>query len=371
MGLPYWRSQSAATNLVFALGVIVSLCYVPGITGAALTTQYAVLSMILPFTLWRQDPVTAFHWLGLVLVTYAVTSLAWNADPLGGVHGFWMLCILALCFWLGSTLTTPRSVYAGLAVGGAMSSLVAVVQVLSYSILPTAPGHPAGIYFSAITQGEILALLVVALLTERMLYWVLPLLPGIALSQSRGAWLALGFGVLGLYVRKTWLLPVAIVMVGISMWIGGASDVERWRIWLAAYGDLTWFGNGVGSFASQMYWDQGKVLYPEFVHNDALQLVYEYGIAAIVPAVIFAFVLLQTQAREWPVVLAFVVMGLFSFPLYMPVTAFIGLLVTGRIVRDWHLVWSFSNNSGPLDAAWPRVLGGKVVSLVSANKGSC
>ncbi len=356
---------------MFALGVIVSLCYIPGVTGAALSTQYAVLSMTLPFMLWRQGPVTAFHWLGLALIAFATTSLLWNADPLGGVHGLWMLCIAGLTFWLGSTLTTLRLIYAGLAVGGVVSSAVAVVQALGYSLLPTAPGHPAGIYFSAITQGEILALLVVALLTERMFYWVLPLLPGIALTQSRGAWLTLGFGILGLYVRRTWLLPVAVAMVGISMWIGGATDAERWRMWLAAWGDLSWLGNGVGSFASQMYWDQGKVLYPEFVHNDALQLVYEYGIAAIIPAVIFTFVLLRTQARGWPVILAFVVMGLFSFPLYMPVTAFIGLLAAGRIVRDWGMDGLFSNSSGPFDAAWPGVLGGRNVPMVGSHKGSC
>ncbi len=356
---------------MFALGVIVSLCYVPGVTGAALSTQYAVLSMILPFTLWRQGSVTAFHWLGIALVTYAAISLVWSFDPSGGVHGLWMLCILALCFWLGSTLRSLRQVYAGLAIGGAVSSSIAVVQALGYPLLPIAHGHPAGIYFSAITQGEILALLVVALFTERMFYWVLPLLPGIVLAQSRGAWLALGFGVLGLYVRKTWLLPIAAVMVGNSMWIGGATDAERWRMWLAAYGDLSWFGNGVGSFASQMYWDQGKVLYPEFVHNDALQLVYEYGIAAIIPAVIFAFVLFRTQAREWPVILAFTVMGLFSFPLYMPVTAFIGLLAAGRIVRDWHRIWRAGNYFRYVADVRQWWFSGEAISMVRTDKGRC
>ncbi len=356
---------------MFAFGVIVSLCYIPGWTGAALSTQYAVLSMTLPFTLWRQGPITAFHWLGLTLIAFATTSLLWNTDPLGGVHGLWMLCVLALCFWLGSTLPNLRQVYTGLAVGGAVSSLIAIVQAFGYQLLPTAPGHPAGLYFSAITQGEILALLIVALLTERMFYWVLPLLPGIALSQSRGAWLALGFGVLGLYVRRTWLLPAAGVAVGISMWLGGPTDVERWHNWLAAWGDLTWFGSGVGSFASQLYNDNGHVIYPEFVHNDALQLIYEYGVAATAPAVIFAFVLFRTQAREWPVILAFVVMGLFSFPLYMPITTFIGLLAAGRIVRDWHLDRAVSNSSGFSAVPRQRRVSSQAVPVVGSYKGSC
>ncbi len=342
-----------------------SLCYVPGITGAALSTQYAVLSMVLPFTLWRQGNVTAFHWLGIALIAFASTSLLWNTDPLGGIHGLWMLCIAGLTFWLGSTLTTLRYVYAGLAVGGAVSSIIA-----GFQLLPTAAGIPAGLYYNSAAQGEILALLIVALFSERMYFYAVPLMPGVALAQSRGAWLALLIGVLGLYVRKTWLLAVAAAAVCIAMWIGGVSDAERWRIWLAAWGDLSWFGNGVGSFASQMYWDRGRVLYPEFVHNDALQLAYEYGIAAAVPAAIFAFVLLQTQAREWPVVLAFVVMGLFSFPLYMPVTAFIGILAAGRIVRDRYRVRRFSNYCGFVSDVRQWWFGSGTVSLVSTNKGS-
>ncbi len=324
--------------------------------------------MVLPFMLWRQGNVTAFHWLGIALIAFASTSLLWNTDPLGGVHGLWMLCVVGLTFWLGSTLRTLQQVYAGLAVGGAVSSAIAMVQALGYQMLPSGE-FPAGLYYNSVAQGEILALLVVALFSERMYFYAVPLFPGIVLAQSRGAWLALGIGVLGLYVRNIWLLMVAVAVVCVAMWTGGVSDAERWRIWLAAHGDLTWFGNGVGSFASQMYWNYGKVFYPEFVHNDALQLIYEYGIGATLPAAIFAFVLLQTQARQWPVVLAFVVMGLFSFPLYMPVTAFIGVLAAGRIVRDRYRVRRFGNYCGFVSDVRQWWFGGEVVSLVSTNKG--
>ncbi len=109
----------------------------------------------------------------------------------------------------------------------------------------------------------------------------------------------------------------------------------RLGIWSAAYNELSFFGNGAGSFASRLYFNSATPVYPEYVHNDALQLVYEYGVAAAGPAIIFAFVLAQTRAREWPVALAFVTMGLYSFPLFMGVTSFLGVLVAGRVVRGW------------------------------------
>ncbi len=320
--------------------------------------------------LWRQGNVTAFHWLGIALIAFASTSLLWNTDPLGGVHGLWMLCIVGLTFWLGSTLRTLQQVYAGLAIGGAVSSAIAVMQALGHPVLPSGE-FPAGLYYNSVAQGEILALLVVALFSERMYFYAVPLIPGILLAQSRGAWLALAFGLLATLIQRSWLLPAAAVMVGAAMWIGQPSDAIRLRIWLAAYGDFSWFGNGVGSFASQMYMDRGAVMYPEFVHNDALQLIYEYGIGAAIPAVIFAFVLLQTQMREWPVVLAFVIMGFYSFSLYMPVTAFIGLLAAGRIVRDWHRVRRFGNYCGFVSDVRQWWFGSEAVPLVSTNKGSC
>lgn len=338
-----------------------SLCYIPGWTGAAIPTQYAVLSAVLPFTLWRQGQLTVFHWLGVGFVTYAAVSLIWNTDFYGGIYGFWLLCILALCFWLGSTLQSLRDVYAGLAIGGAVSSAVAVMQALGYN---SVPGN-GGIYFNSVAQGEILALIVIALLTERMWLLALPLLPGIVLSQSRGAWLALGIGVLALYVRKTWLLAIVAVLVVMVMVVGSSSDAQRLWIWTAAYNELTFFGNGVGSFASQMYSDGLKPIYPEYVHNDALQLVYEYGIAALAPIFIFAFVLSRTKKREWPVVLAFVVMGFYSFPLFMAVTSFVGMVTAGRTVRDWNLARRFSDYCRSTVDARLRQSSSAVVPVVS------
>ncbi len=303
---------------------------------------------------------------------YAVVSLVWNADLYGGVYGLWLFCILALCFWLGSTLQPLKPIYIGLTIGGTVSSVVGVLQVLGYQIVPTQyPLQSAGIYFNTVTQGEILALLVVALLTERMYFYVVPLIPGLVLAQSRGAWLALMIGIVALFVRRTWILvPVVVLGAGLASF-ATPSDALRLKYWLIAWNELSFFGNGIGSFASQIYNDNGTVLYPEFVHNDILQLAYEFGVAALLPTVIFAFALSRTNEREWPVLMAFVTMGFYSFPLWMPVTAFIGLLVTGRIVRSWHMDGRFSDYCRQVSLSRRWADSGQFVSVVSADKGSC
>jgi hypothetical protein len=179
-----------------------------------------------------------------------------------------------------------------------------------------------------------------------MYFYMVPLIPGIVLAQSRGAWLALGIGVLALYFRRTWLLTI-VAVAGIAFWlVASPSDAERLWFWTAAYNELSLLGRGAGSFASQLYFNGATPVYPEYVHNDALQLVYEYGIAAAVPIVIFAFVLLRTKEREWPVVLVFATMGLYSFPLFMAITSFVGLLATGRIVRSWAMDGIFRTYCG-------------------------
>ncbi len=301
---------------------------------------------------------------------YAVASLAWNTDLYSGVYGIWLLCILALCFWLGSTLQSLRQIYIGLAIGGAVSSVIGVLQAFGYPLVPVSQ-YPAGIYFNSMAQGGVLALLIVALLTERMYFYVVPLIPGLVVAQSRGAWLALMIGVAALFVRRTWILTPLVMLGAVAIFFPpNYTDTVRLQIWSIAWSELSFFGNGIGSFASQIYNDNGIVLYPEFVHNDILQLAYEFGIAALLPTAIFAFALSRTKEQEWPVLMAFVTMGFYSFPLWMPVTAFVGLLVTGRIVRSWHMDGRFSEYCRQVSLSRRRTDSRQLVSVVSTNTGS-
>lgn len=105
------------------------------------------------------------------------------------------------------------------------------------------------------------------------------------------------------------------------------------------YDGLTLFGNGPGSYWAMYFQTPTTVTGIGHVHNDFLQLAFEFGIGAIPLFALYAAVLTRSSAREWPIFLAFASMALFSFPLYAPITAALGLACAGRIARDWGLAW--------------------------------
>lgn len=323
---------------MFWLGVIVSLCYVPGVTGAFIASQWPVLSILLPLGLWRHGPFTLLHAAGLLFIAYATVRLWYGPDFNGGVYGLWLVYIMGLSFWLGTTLDDLRGLYAGLAAGGAVSSGVTVLQAFGYDIVAHVTSA-AGLYVNSVAQGMVLALVIVALASERMWLWVPPLVPGLVLSHSRGAWLALAVGTVGCYVRRTWLLAFVIV-VGAAFFFAAtfdSSDGLRLFIWKTAASSLTWWGWGPGSFYNAVFAYNGHAFFPEYAHNDALQIAFEYGIVAALPIGVLAFAFFRTDAREWPVILAFVTAGCYSMPLWVPVASFLGLVAAGRVVRVWAL----------------------------------
>jgi len=322
---------------MFLLGVIVSICYVPGVTGAFVAT-WPVLSILLPLTLWRAGPMTIFHWAGLLFIAYASARLSHSPIFNDAVYGFWLLCLMGLSFWFGSTIGNLRGLYAGLAVGASASSVLAIFQALGYQGVPYVSLNPAGIYANSIAQGLILAMLIVALITERMWSWIPALLPGLALSGSRGAFLALGIGLLSVYVRRLWVFGILGTIGSVFLLSPlSASDGLRVFIWKVAGAHLTWLGWGPGSFFSLLIEYDGNRMYPEYAHNDALQLAFEYGAAAALPIGIAAFVLIRHQAKGWPVFVTFAIAGCYSPALSIPLASFLALVVAGRTVRDWAL----------------------------------
>lgn len=325
---------------MFWLGATVSLCYIPGVTGAYIATQWPVLSVLLCFGLLRPGPFTAFHAIGLAFVAYAFAIWPYSPAPYASVFGLWLIVIMGLSVWFGTTLTNTRELYLGLATGAAVSSMLAVLQHFGWHAIPQMAQAPAGIYVNGVQQGTTLALIVVALVSERMWVWALPLLPGIVLAQSRGAWIALAVGLLACGVRRLWVLgAVAVTGTFYLLLPLSGSDAQRLMIWQFAWENLVWFGWGPGIFYTVALPYNGSFsLYPEYAHNDALQFAFEYGIGALLPCVVVCAALWRTDAKEWPIVLAFVVAGCYSMPLFMPVASFLALAAVGRILRSYGVV---------------------------------
>jgi hypothetical protein len=274
---------------------------------------------------WLGASLPVLNWLSFSLIAYFhLTARA--------LTGPWFFLFLALAFWLGSVISL-RPLVRGLAIGLSVSSVVAVgqwigcVPIDSYNL-------PAGLLYNGSIQAAAIALVITALVCDRDWRFVPALLPGLLLTQSRGGFLVLA---IGLSARAFgWLAPVFMVAVAavVSLAVMNISDVHRLLIWNATWNDLEWLGHGAGSFANVLFWHGDDLHYPGHVHNDYLQLAYELGIWAAPVYLVYAAALIRAHSPYWPAFVGFAVAGLFFFPLYAPVTGFIGAVLAGHIACD-------------------------------------
>lgn len=329
------------------LGLAISLAYIPGYTGASIPTSWAVLSCALPLLLWKPVSSTAVHWALGGFFLYALASIAWAVDRRDAVFGLWTLALIGGAFLYGAELPSLRRTLRGLAIGFSVSSAVAIVQWLGHAPVLVNNG-PAGLAFNTMLHGEILALIILGLVIERDWFFIPALIPGLLLSQSRGAFAALALGLILTRLRSPLVLALAAAVGAFFFTLHiGTSDAERLDIWHAAWTLLTPLGHGPGSFLSVMIPIGDIVKVPEYAHNDALQLAFEYGIGAIIPLAVAAFLLARVESQEWPLFATFIFLGLFSFPLYSPITAPLGAMAAGRIARDWAVVRRRLDLCGP------------------------
>lgn len=318
---------------MFYLGLLLPICYVVGLTGASVPAQWPFLSAALTPVLWRRAAMTPLHWLGLFFIAYAAINMFHTRVIWDGLYGLWIIAIWALSFWLGSSLTSLRPIWKGLAVGLTISTAVAIIQWFGYNPVYVNTGNPAGLLINQTVQSAAIALVILGLINERLWFYIPALLPGLYLAGSRGGWVVLG---LGLAAKIRWyiaLLPLAALGAYYLLFHHGPTDINRLEIWRAAWLNLTPFGLGTGSFNEIYIQRPTFLLHPEFVHNDYLQLLFEYGIGAIPIFAILAIALAQTSAPTQPILLAWAVLAIFYFPLYCPITAFLGALLAGHLSR--------------------------------------
>jgi hypothetical protein len=322
-------------EVMFWLGLILPLSYIAGITGVSIPTYWAVLSALLPIALWRKGTTASLHWIGLGFLLYVASSIAWT-DPLDGVYRLWQMCILGLAFWLGTTSSTLRDLFKGLAVGLTVSSLFSVYQWFNGDPLLHMYAKAPGLMLNPMIHAEMLALVIVGLLAYRMWAYIPLLLPGMVTANSRGAWLALGIGSILCFERR--LLVISnLCLLGIlaAVLLGAGTDVQRMQYWQAAFQGLTLFGYGAGATLHAFFLTPQGAQLIEHIHNDYLQLAFEFGVFAIIPIGIYALALGRISLVEWPVFAIFALMSTFSFPFFHPALALVGTCVAGHLLSDW------------------------------------
>lgn len=360
---------------MFLLGLAIAIASVPGWTSISIPAGWAAMSIFLPLTLWRGVQLTPLHILFLCFLGWAALSLAWTPDYRDGGFRLWQLTLVYLAFRLGSSLDRIDPIIAGLATGCVISSALAVAQhfgfpyIMTYSLTGEAPG----LFFNHSLAGQTLALVAIACLMFGLWYHLPLLLPGIYLSGSRGGWLVLAVGGALCYIRWPKLLILAIL--GLILWVTTSShsaDLERLLIWKAAALNLSWLGQGAGSFTHLWITTGDAIRHPIEVHNDLLQLLFEFGLVAGILVAIVSICLTRSRSDEWPVLAAFVFLGAFAFPLFTPISTFLGALCAGRLAADWnrHRL-GLSNSRHPiLSRPHPQesrasALGREAVSLVT------
>ncbi len=337
---------------MFWLGLILPLTFVPGWTGASIPTGWAVLSIVLPFTLWKPVVMTSFHWVGLGFLAYALSGLALY-PTLDGVWELWLLAILALAFRWGSAQVSLVPLWKGLAIGVSVSSAIACAQALGYHPVLQYRG-PAGLFYNSSVLGEASVLVIIALITERLWWYIPSLLPGLILSESRSVGLiliAVGIASLGRRLALLSLFLAAVVIL--AMIFRPDTDAFRFSLWYEVIANLSLFGSGPGSMANFYLHYNDYIYHPEYAHNEFLDLLFQFGVGAL-PLFWLALRLAldNSDAREWPIYAAFLVMAIFSFPLHVPVLALVGAVCAGQLARNHGLVWARLNRSRLSDLPW-------------------
>lgn len=325
---------------MFYLGLLLPVCFVPGYIGAIIPTQWVVLSMILPLGLWRSGVFIPATWAGLAILAWSAISITWAPNAYDAGFGLWLACIWALAFWFGTTINDFRPLWRGLAVGMTINSAVVISQALGYR--PVLGEGNAGLMFNSTLLGCSAVLVIIALVSQRQWHYIPGILPAFFLAHSRGAFLVLALTLLTRWLRVRYILCAmalaAVILVLTLNDFTSDSDKIRLTIWGSTIRSLNLWGHGIGSFSTYLIYSD-RMLYPERVHNDYLQLWFELGPMAL--AVYFAYfmVLRQRTSDHWPIFFAFTLFGLFYFPLWAPIPAFMACVVAGAMLRDRYLDW--------------------------------
>lgn len=350
--------------MLFFLGAILPISYIPFYTGQYILTGFIVLSCVLPFFFLRPIEMGAGHWLGLTFIAYAYASLCWVEVPQQAVWDLWETVILAGCFMLGASRDT-RWLFIGMAFGIFANTIIAINQYFVHDLSLVFRVNPyalTGLFINPDMFGETACLVMIMLLSLRE-WWAIPVLaPAILMSGSRASLVALtACVVLWAWDRWRWkgLLLGAILAVAPAYYVTGfhrAAITEREALWLdTIQGTTNPFGHGAGSFFATYpkYAQRTDTMStrPEDPHNEFLNLAFEYGVGALPILGLLAMGIAAGGPARYPL-LAFLVIALFSFPSRIPTEAIVGMVALGTLcgTRPWP--WPFWRGRRPLSTAW-------------------
>jgi len=321
--------------LAFVVAVACISPFADGGTG----TRWSILSITVPLVLMMTRPRawTIGDLLGLLFLCWASCSLLWTPGVGQGLFTLWSLVLFFTIGWLPTCAMSD--IYKGLGLGLSLNGLIVALQVAGYHPVTEAI-PPAGLFYNKNAGAEMTALALIGVLSLSWRWWLAcsPMLitllawPGNTLSRTP----LIALGVTGFF--WTWrrsklyasvvALSVGLCFVSFVLLQSRAPSANmRMELWGDMIRHLGWLGHGVGSTD----W-----FYPfmEFAHNDFLQIAFEFGAVGAVLWVGFIVCCLAGPVRvESYIVIAFLCMGVFAFPLFMPGSVFVAGLAAGHLLR--------------------------------------
>ncbi len=260
---------------------------------------------------------------GLSFFIYAAASLTWHFNS-EAVYLLIKWFILLQSFALGYYLKLLKQIFEGLTLGIVVSYILVLF------------GVEGGLFVNPNTLAETGALVLVGTLVFKTYRYTFALLPCV-FSASRAALLALGLTFSWYIWNKSKIISVLIISLGFVFFSYRPETIQdRLIIWRYALENTTWFGNGLSVFNSDAYYN--LVNRPVFAHNDLLQILYELGIIGAILISCFFLSVLRIKRNERYIVFAFIVVSMFAFPLYLPISSSITFLVCGYIASNKYLV---------------------------------
>lgn len=327
---------------LFLFGFLIIVAYIPGIIGASIPTGWFALMFFVPiFLCFYKINISIWHIIGSLFLSYCCLSLGWTYNLNIGFFSLLQILILGSVFCLGSALSDLKPIFYGLIIGLGISDIIAIGQkYLHWNFIFRVDGNIAGLFVNQDLFCQASAILLVALIIFKLWFWIPVTLPGLILVNSRAAYLGLGFCLIAWLWTKSKIIAISIIvflcLFIVARYSFDISATERFGIWADTFRGFKLFGNGVGSF---------EILYPlyavhintilsrpRFAHNDLLQIIFEFGIGSIF-LIIFMIGILSIKRNERYILYAIGIISLFSFPFYIPSTAFMGCLVAGYITR--------------------------------------
>ena len=211
---------------------------------------------------------------------------------------------------------------------GIASSILAIAQAFDYHpFVQWLPDQAPGLFFNPTHASAALSMLAVTLWINNLGWFIPALLPGLYLAHSRGGWAALAVGFGATYIRQPLVFLIAALALGLY-WAHNPSpsDLQRLDIWSAAWINLHFWGNGPDSFMNLYMGPLNHLIHPEYVHNDYLQTVFEYGIWSLIPFTVLLLAVRRTHVRAWPILVTFMFLATFTMPMHMPLPLTLGAL---------------------------------------------